>query len=189
MLQILPVALNIGILLISCTVLAADDQGGMPQLNPESYTSQIFWLIIFFSLLLSLVHFVFLPKIVSIRSKREKFIDECISESKRINAEIESIINKIEADYQSAKEEFDSKIKKAYDENKQDFEEKNKIINEGFENKKIKLSKEISDSRNAIKSKLKKYSISLSDQIYQKIMNEKIKGNLDEFNEVIGDKN
>ena len=187
--QILPVGLNLGILLISCKIFAADNQGGMPQLNPESYTSQIFWLIIFFSLLLGLIHYVFLPKIVLIRSKRETFIDECISESKKINAEIESIIKKIEIDYQSAKEEFDSKLKKAYDENKLAFEEKNKIINEGFENKKIKLSKEISDSRNEIKTKLKKYSISLSDQIYHKIMNEKIKGNIDEFNTVIGDKN
>ena len=58
--------------------------------------------------------------------QKEKFIDECISESKRINAEIESIINKIEADYQSAKE-GDSKIKK-HDENKQDFEEKIKSL-------------------------------------------------------------
>ena len=165
----------------------AEESGGMPQLNPEYYTSQIFWLIFFFSMLFLLAHFFFLPKITSIRSKREELIDECISESKRINAEIETIISIMERDLANAKEEYDATVKKAYDQNKRIYEEKIKLINEGFENKKIKLSKTFSDSRNDITKNIQKYSISLSDQMYYTIMKEKIKGNANDFENMVGE--
>ena len=47
----------------------------------------------------------------------------------------------MEKDLERAKEEFDVAVKKAYDQNKEIYEEKIKLINEGFENKKVKLSK------------------------------------------------
>ena len=163
------------------------ESGGMPQLNPEYYSSQIFWLIFFFSILFLLSHFLFLPKITSIRSKREELIDDCISESKKINDEIETIVAKMEKDLERAKEEFDVAVKKAYDQNKEIYEEKIKLINEGFENKKVKLSKNFLDSKNDITKNIQKYSISLSDQIYQIIMKEKIKGNINDFKEIVGE--
>lgn len=175
------------ILLFQANFVVAKESGGMPQLNPEYYSSQIFWLIFFFSILFLLSHFLFLPKITSIRSKREELIDDCISESKKINDEIETIVAKMEKDLERAKEEFDVAIKKAYDQNKEIYEEKIKLINEGFENKKVKLSKNFLDSKNDITKNIQKYSISLSDQIYQIIMKEKIKGNINDFKEIVGE--
>ena len=95
------------ILLLQGNLVVAEESGGMPQLNPEYYSSQIFWLVFFFSILFLLSHFFFLPRIASIRSKREELIDDCISESKRINNEIETIVAKMENDLEKAKEEFD----------------------------------------------------------------------------------
>ncbi|MAZ07221.1 MAG: hypothetical protein CMM99_02830 [Rickettsiales bacterium] len=175
------------ILLFQSNYVFAEESGGMPQLNPEYYSSQIFWLIFFFSILFLLSHFYFLPKITSIRSKREELINECISESKKINDEIETIVAKMEQDLEKAKEDFDVAIKKAFDQNKEIYEEKIKLINEGFENKKVKLSKNFFDSKIDITKNIQKYSISLSDQIYQIIMKEKIKGNVNEFKEIIGE--
>ena len=45
------------ILLFQANFVVAKESGGMPQLNPEYYSSQIFWLIFFFSILFLLSHF------------------------------------------------------------------------------------------------------------------------------------
>ena len=95
----------------------------------------------------------------------------------------------MERDLANAKEEYDATVKKAYDQNKKIYEEKIKLINEGFENKKIKLSKTFSDSRNDITKNIQKYSISLSDQMYYTIMKEKIKGNANDFENMVGEDN
>ena len=95
----------------------------------------------------------------------------------------------MERDLANAKEEYDATVKKAYDQNKKIYEEKIKLINEGFENKKIKLSKTFSDSRNDITKNIQKYSISLSDQMYYTIMKEIIKGNANDFENMVGEDN
>ena len=66
----------------------------MPQLNPESFSSQIFWLFVFFSLLLFIMHFFFLPKIKNIRFKRNETIDTYLNETKELNKKIEDLIKK-----------------------------------------------------------------------------------------------
>ena len=67
------------------SISAAEGKGGMPQLNPESFSSQIFWLILFFFFLFLINHFIFLPKLEKIRSKRDKTIKDYLNEAK--NAE------------------------------------------------------------------------------------------------------
>ena len=72
------------------------ERGGMPQLNPESFSSQIFWLFVFFSLLLFIMHFFFLPKIKNIRFKRNETIDTYLNETKELNKKIEDLIKKMD---------------------------------------------------------------------------------------------
>ena len=67
----------------------------MPQLNPESFISQLFWLLIFFTILYLIINSVFIPKIKKIREDRENTVQKLISESKSINDSIENIISKI----------------------------------------------------------------------------------------------
>ena len=47
---------------------SAEGKGGMPQLNPESFSSQLFWLLIFFTFLFFIVNSIFIPKIKKIRN-------------------------------------------------------------------------------------------------------------------------
>jgi F-type H+-transporting ATPase subunit b len=53
---------------------AEESQKGMPQLNPESYVSQVFWLTVFFLLTLVFLRFVGLPRITAIIGERARKI-------------------------------------------------------------------------------------------------------------------
>ena len=70
---------------------AADEKGGMPQLNPESFTSQVFWLFVLFVSLFLMNHYFFLPKINKIRKERDKTINDFIKEANEINLSIDKI--------------------------------------------------------------------------------------------------
>lgn len=78
-------------------------------------------------------------------------------------------------------------IKKTFDENKKILDSKASEINEEFEKKKDKLEIDVEKNKHLILSKLPKLCVSLSDNLYEKIMGEKTKGNLDEFNKSVGD--
>ena len=73
----------------------AEGKGGMPQLNPESFVSQLFWLLIFFTILYLIINSVFIPKIKKIREDRDNTVQKLISESKSINDSIENISESI----------------------------------------------------------------------------------------------
>ena len=52
-------------------------EAGMPQLNPEFWTAQIFWLILIFSSLYLIIWKIFLPKITySIENRKSRIVND-----------------------------------------------------------------------------------------------------------------
>ena len=92
---------------------SAEGKGGMPQLNPESFSAQLFWLLIFITFLFFIVTSIFIPKIKKIRNRRDETIDKLLSESKSINQSMENIIQKINNEMSKEKENSNIQINKA----------------------------------------------------------------------------
>tara|TARA_B100001123_G_C15289784_1_gene1017042 strand:+ start:402 stop:896 length:495 start_codon:yes stop_codon:yes gene_type:complete len=69
----------------------------MPQLNPEFFVSQIFWLIITFSFLFVFLWKISLPRINSVLERRKNKIDDDIEAAKKLQTEAETIQNNIES--------------------------------------------------------------------------------------------
>tara|TARA_B100000029_G_scaffold512962_1_gene611050 strand:+ start:565 stop:1131 length:567 start_codon:yes stop_codon:yes gene_type:complete len=170
-------------------VRAAEGKGGMPQLNPESFSSQLFWLFIFFLILFLSLHYYFLPKINKIKSKRDKTIEDFIAETKKINDSVERIIKKINDELNEAKETYDNEIKLAYEKNKKVLDGKLKELDQEYEEKKEILSEELSKSKEKVLENISKISVPLSDQLFEKIIGEKIKGRIEDFKKIVGEKN
>ena len=104
----------------------------MPQLDPSSYASQIFWLLIcFFSLMFILSKFI-VPKITEIRQQRTNKIDGYLHKAEQLRQKTENAISKYEAALADA-------TKKANDELQKTQTELNKIISE----KQSKLDKKL----------------------------------------------
>jgi len=65
------------IVLVLNTNQAFGAEEGMPQLNPEFWASQIFWLILIFSILYIVVWKIFLPKITdSIENRKSRIVND-----------------------------------------------------------------------------------------------------------------
>ena len=174
-------------LLITDTILASEEKGGMPQLNPESFSSQIFWLTILFVTLFLINHYFFLPKIKNIKKKREETIQSYLDEAKKLNNSLNSLIEKMNKEFEKAKNEQNTLIKKTLEENKKILDKKILEINNEFEDKKNKLNSDIEKNKELITKELPKLCVNLSDNLYEKIMGEKNKGSVSDFKKLIGD--
>lgn len=64
----------------------------MPQFDPTYYASQVFWLLALFVCLFSYVRFVFMPRILSMLSKRHNAIERDVKEAQKIHSEITALI-------------------------------------------------------------------------------------------------
>ena len=165
----------------------AEGKGGMPQLNPESFISQLFWLLIFFTILYLIINSVFVPKIKKIREDRDNTVQKLISESKSINDSIENIISKINNEMKKEKEVSNAQINNAINENKEILEKKISALDKELEKKTNSVLEGLNNSKNKIEGEIPEIVVSLSDQIFEKILGEKKKSNLGDFKKFLED--
>ena len=150
------------------------ESGGMPQLNPEFWISQIFWLILTFGILYILLAKIILPKISNNLETRKSQILENIetAEKQRIKSEnkiteYEKIIlnSKIEA-----KNYFNNVRKKISDDINKKKESLEKEINEEIK----KAEKEIIDLKNNSTEKINKIAIETSAHLVKELIGENV---------------
>ena len=103
---------------------------GMPQLNPEFWLSQIFWLIIFFGVLYFLIHKFFSPKLFSLIDQRADLLRSLISETENNKNQIQKLDNEYNKIIDEAKKNSKEISAKLSDE----FNEKISIKKKEFEN-------------------------------------------------------
>ena len=83
----------------------------MPQLNPEFFVSQLFWLVVTFSFLFVFLWRVSLPRISNVLEKRERKINEDLSAAKELQAEASKIQETIENQLKQARADASEMIK------------------------------------------------------------------------------
>ena len=84
----------------------------MPQLNPEFFVTQLFWLVVTFSFLLVFLWRISLPRIGNVLEKRERKINENITAAKKLQVEAEKIQEIIEKQLKQARLDALEMIKK-----------------------------------------------------------------------------
>ena len=180
-------SLTFFLLFFSINVLGAKEQGGMPQLNPESFSSQIFWLFVSFSILFLITHFFLLPRLKKIREKREKTISNYLAQTQELNKQIDDIVTQIDQELNKAKISFNNKIKEELEKNRIIFEKEVSLIEKNFETRKEKLNSELLKSQKDIRNKIPKICMDLSNDLYEKILGEKAESDPKEFEKVMRD--
>jgi F-type H+-transporting ATPase subunit b len=126
----------------------------MPQLNPEFYISQLFWLVISFSFLFIFLWRISLPRIGNILEKRANKINEDIIKAKQFQAEAEDIQNNINNKLREAKLETADLIKAAnlkfQTHATNELDKLDKSLNAKIDESSSKIQKNKSDSLNQI---------------------------------------
>ena len=83
----------------------------MPQLNPEFFVSQLFWLVVTFTFLLIFLWRISIPRIGSVLEKREKKINDDIAAAKELQEKAEAIQKLLEDKLRNARTETAEMIK------------------------------------------------------------------------------
>ena len=83
----------------------------MPQLNPEFFVSQLFWLLVTFSFLFIFLWRISLPRIGNVLEKRERKISEDLTAAKELQIEAEKIQETIENQLKQARADSSDMIK------------------------------------------------------------------------------
>ncbi len=126
----------------------------MPQLNPEFFASQLFWLVITFVFLFIFLWRVSLPRINSVQTKRENKIKEDIKKAKQLQAEAEDIQEQINKQLDQAKSDSAELIKSAFvklqDESSKKLEELDKSLSTKIDATYEAIEKNKTESMNQI---------------------------------------
>ena len=149
----------------------------MPQLNPEFFVSQLFWLVVTFCFLLIFLWKISLPRIGSVLQKREDKISEDIENGKKLQAEAEEIEQQINNQLLSAKTEASTLIKKTLIElqkkSNEELDNLDKNLNKKIEESSQKIEKNKKDSLNEINDQI----ISITKLTLSKVSDIKINDN------------
>lgn len=90
--RIMSALLGGAVVLASASAALAADEGGMPQFNPKTFTSQIFWLIVCFGVLWLIMQKIALPAIGSTIESREARIQGDLDNAARARDEAKAVV-------------------------------------------------------------------------------------------------
>ena len=150
------------------------ESGGMPQLNPEFWISQIFWLILVFGILYIVLSKLILPRISSNLELRKSQIQENIeaADKQRKDSEIklkeyDNIISKSKLDSKNLFNETREKTLKAINIKKETLE---KQIDDEIKKAEI----EINQLRKSAPQKINRIAIETSSEILKNVIGAEI---------------
>ena len=85
----------------------------MPQLEPWSYPSQIFWLIVTFVTLYFVLSKVVIPRITSVLEARQEKIEDDLARAERLKTEAEQVLEEYNRSLDEARSEAQGLVKEA----------------------------------------------------------------------------
>ena len=165
-------SLIIAVLAIKADLFAAE--AGMPQLDPTYWASQVFWLIVVFTILYISVAKFYLPKIKSNLDNRENKIKEDLESANKFK-ELSELKLK---EYEKILEDSKNEVLKIHLESKnkidKDIQRKNDIIEKEIENEIIKAQKEIAELKKNSISDIQSISKGIASNIIENISGDKL---------------
>ena len=136
------------------TYAQSGESGGMPQLNPEFWVSQIAWLILTFGVLYIVLSKLILPKISDNLESRKSQILENIETAETQREEVEK-----------KHKEFEKIILESKLEAKNHFNEVRQKILEDISNKRVALEKDINNEISAAEEEINNLKLNSKEKI------------------------
>ena len=148
----------------------AAESGGMPQLNPEFWVSQIFWLTITFGILYVALSKLILPKISANLEIRKSQILENIETAEKQREDSEKKIKEYDEIINNSKIEAKNYFNQAREKILKDISLKKKNIDKEINEEINKVETEIKDFINKAPEKVNKIAIETSSDLIQKLI-------------------
>ena len=152
----------------------AAESGGMPQLNPEFWVSQIFWLIITFGILYIVLSKFILPKISSNLELRKSQIQDNIEVAEKQREDSEVKLKEYEEIIQKSKIEAKNIFKNAREKVIKDINNKKEILDRQIDNEISSAEEEIKTLKNNSAEKINKIAIETSSDLLKRLIGTEI---------------
>ena len=153
---------------------ALGSETGMPQLNTEFWTAQVFWLILIFSGLYLIIWKIFLPKITySIENRKSRIVSD-LNEAQKLKENAEKKLK----EYKEIIKNSQSEAQKIINDSKKKLDIDIKIKKEKFsdeiENELISIEKEIKDLKKSSISNISKIATETSVEVINQIIDTEV---------------
>ena len=171
----------------------AAESGGMPQLNPEFWISQIFWLTLTFGILYIVLSKLILPKISDNLESRKSQILENIEAAEKQRQNSEEKLKEYEEIVSKSKMEAKNIFNQAREKALKDISAKKEVLDGQIDEEIRKAEEEIKTLRNGAPDKINKIAIETSSELIQKLIgaevnNSSISAIVDDLSRRNGDK-
>ena len=171
----------------------AAESGGMPQLNPEFWISQIFWLTLTFGILYIVLSKLILPKISDNLESRKSQILENIEAAEKQRQNSEEKLKEYEEIVSKSKMEAKNIFNQAREKALKDISAKKDILDKQIDDEIGKAEQEIKELQKGAADKINKIAIETSSELIQKLIgaevnNSSISAIVDDLSRRSGDK-
>ena len=153
---------------------AFGSEAGMPQLDPEFWVSQIFWLILIFSILYLIIWKIFLPKIsYSIENRKSRVVND-LQETQKLKEKAEKRLKEYNEIIENTKKEAKKIIDDSRRKLEADIEKKKEKLNLEIEKELTTVEKEINDLKKSSISNISTIASETSAEIVKQIINTEV---------------
>ena len=146
------------------------ESGGMPQLNPEFWISQIFWLTLTFGILYIVLSKIILPKISGNLELRKSQIQENIEAAEKQRESSELKLKEYDEIVLKSKLEAKNIFKDAREKALKDINLKKETLDKQIEEEIKKAEKEINVLKKNAPEKINKIAIETSSELVKKLI-------------------
>ena len=171
----------------------AAESGGMPQLNPEFWISQIFWLILTFGTMYVVLSKFILPKISNNLESRKSQILENIEAAEKQREDSEAKLKEYDEVILKSKSEAKTMFNQTREKALKDIMAKKEVLDQQIDNEINKAEKEIEVLKVSAPDKINKIAIETSSELLEKLIgsgvnNSSISAIVDDLSKRNGDK-
>ena len=150
------------------------ESGGMPQLNPEFWVSQIFWLILTFGILYIVLSKLILPKISANLELRKSQIQENIEAAEKQRESVDTKLKEYDNIILKSKLEAKNIFRDAREKVIKDINSKKETLDKQIDEEIKKAEQEIGVLRKDAPEKISKIAIETSTQLVKKLIGAEI---------------
>ena len=148
----------------------AAESGGMPQLNPEFWISQIFWLTLTFGVLYFVLSKLILPKISKNLESRKSQILENIEAAEKQREDSDKKLKEYDEVILKSKSEAKTMFNQTREKALKDIMAKKEVLDQQIDDEINKAEKEIEVLRVSAPDKINKIAIETSSELLEKLI-------------------
>ena len=148
----------------------AAESGGMPQLNPEFWVSQIFWLLITFGILYLVLSKLILPKISKNLESRKSQISENIEAAEKHRENSDSKLKEYDDIILKSKLKANNIFKEAREKVIKDINSKKENLDKQIDEEIKKTEQELEVFKKSSPEKINKIAIETSTELLKKLI-------------------